>query len=182
VGKRGFLRALNLPCWITSMVTIRYGSATARASRPRQPTERLPPRWILAADGHASRQEQTRGTVVERQCAVEDMELSSHFGGAYEGCRVLLTGHTGFKGSWLALWLANSAHGCTARRLHRTPSRHTGRRSRFPTWQTIASTSVMRALWRARSAIRVRRSCFTWRRSRLCVVDTASRTGRSRRT
>jgi CDP-glucose 4,6-dehydratase len=33
------------------------------------------------------------------------MELSSHFGGAYEGCRVLLTGHTGFKGSWLALWL-----------------------------------------------------------------------------
>jgi len=27
------------------------------------------------------------------------------FGGAYRGRRVLLTGHTGFKGSWLALWL-----------------------------------------------------------------------------
>lgn len=27
------------------------------------------------------------------------------FGGAYEGKRVLLTGHTGFKGSWMALWL-----------------------------------------------------------------------------
>lgn len=27
------------------------------------------------------------------------------FGGAYAGRRVLLTGHTGFKGSWLALWL-----------------------------------------------------------------------------
>lgn len=27
------------------------------------------------------------------------------FGGVYNGCRVLLTGHTGFKGSWLALWL-----------------------------------------------------------------------------
>lgn len=27
------------------------------------------------------------------------------FGGAYQGRRVLLTGHTGFKGSWLALWL-----------------------------------------------------------------------------
>ena len=27
------------------------------------------------------------------------------FGGAYRGHRVLLTGHTGFKGSWLALWL-----------------------------------------------------------------------------
>lgn len=27
------------------------------------------------------------------------------FGGYYQGRRVLLTGHTGFKGSWLALWL-----------------------------------------------------------------------------
>jgi CDP-glucose 4,6-dehydratase len=29
----------------------------------------------------------------------------SPFGGTYAGRRVLLTGHTGFKGSWLALWL-----------------------------------------------------------------------------
>jgi CDP-glucose 4,6-dehydratase len=28
------------------------------------------------------------------------------FGGCYAGRRVLVTGHTGFKGSWLALWLA----------------------------------------------------------------------------
>lgn len=28
------------------------------------------------------------------------------FGGVYEGRRVLVTGHTGFKGSWLALWLS----------------------------------------------------------------------------
>jgi CDP-glucose 4,6-dehydratase len=27
------------------------------------------------------------------------------FGGAYEGRKVLVTGHTGFKGSWLSLWL-----------------------------------------------------------------------------
>jgi CDP-glucose 4,6-dehydratase len=27
------------------------------------------------------------------------------FGGVYRGRRVLITGHTGFKGSWLALWL-----------------------------------------------------------------------------
>jgi len=27
------------------------------------------------------------------------------FSDKYRGCRVLLTGHTGFKGSWLALWL-----------------------------------------------------------------------------
>jgi CDP-glucose 4,6-dehydratase len=29
----------------------------------------------------------------------------THFGGVYRGKRVLLTGHTGFKGSWLSLWL-----------------------------------------------------------------------------
>lgn len=33
------------------------------------------------------------------------VELSSLFAGKYNGKRVLLTGHTGFKGSWLALWL-----------------------------------------------------------------------------
>ena len=31
--------------------------------------------------------------------------LASLFGGVYAGRRVLVTGHTGFKGSWLALWL-----------------------------------------------------------------------------
>lgn len=29
------------------------------------------------------------------------------FGGAYSGKRVLVTGHTGFKGSWLAIWLTS---------------------------------------------------------------------------
>ncbi len=29
----------------------------------------------------------------------------SPFGGAYDGARVLLTGHTGFKGAWLTCWL-----------------------------------------------------------------------------
>jgi len=35
--------------------------------------------------------------------AMEDLVKS--FGGIYSGKRVLLTGHTGFKGGWLALWL-----------------------------------------------------------------------------
>ncbi len=33
------------------------------------------------------------------------MDLAKLFGGSYYGRRVLVTGHTGFKGSWLALWL-----------------------------------------------------------------------------
>jgi len=33
-------------------------------------------------------------------------DIANDFGGAFAGRRVLLTGHTGFKGGWLALWLA----------------------------------------------------------------------------
>lgn len=43
--------------------------------------------------------------MAKRERAVEDVGLSSLFGGCYAGRRVLVTGHTGFKGSWLALWL-----------------------------------------------------------------------------
>lgn len=37
---------------------------------------------------------------------MEGMDLSRLFGGIYAGKRILVTGHTGFKGSWLACWLA----------------------------------------------------------------------------
>jgi CDP-glucose 4,6-dehydratase len=36
---------------------------------------------------------------------VEALEIGNLFGGAYRQRKVLVTGHTGFKGSWLALWL-----------------------------------------------------------------------------
>ena len=36
---------------------------------------------------------------------MEALGLSQSFGGCYAGRRVLVTGHTGFKGSWLVLWL-----------------------------------------------------------------------------
>ncbi|MBK5191134.1 MAG: hypothetical protein JJE19_06545 [Methanosarcinales archaeon] len=31
--------------------------------------------------------------------------MNNYFQGAYKGKRILITGHTGFKGSWLSLWL-----------------------------------------------------------------------------
>lgn len=34
-----------------------------------------------------------------------DVTPAGNFGGVYEGRRVLVTGHTGFKGSWLCTWL-----------------------------------------------------------------------------
>lgn len=43
--------------------------------------------------------------MAERERALEALGLKRLFGGAYAGRRVLVTGHTGFKGSWLALWL-----------------------------------------------------------------------------
>jgi CDP-glucose 4,6-dehydratase len=49
--------------------------------------------------------------VDRRHRSLEDLvstpvtDASSMFGGAYSGRRVLVTGHTGFKGSWLCEWL-----------------------------------------------------------------------------
>jgi CDP-glucose 4,6-dehydratase len=40
--------------------------------------------------------------LAEWQCALENVEMNSDF---WQGKRVFLTGHTGFKGGWLALWL-----------------------------------------------------------------------------
>jgi CDP-glucose 4,6-dehydratase len=37
---------------------------------------------------------------------MENMAMKSLFGGKYRKKKVLITGHTGFKGSWLALWLS----------------------------------------------------------------------------
>ena len=36
---------------------------------------------------------------------MDSMVEKNLFGGIYRNCKVLITGHTGFKGSWLALWL-----------------------------------------------------------------------------
>ncbi len=36
---------------------------------------------------------------------MENLEMNNLFGGIYKNRRVLITGHTGFKGSWLSYWL-----------------------------------------------------------------------------
>ena len=43
--------------------------------------------------------------MAKRPGALEDLALKMLFGGVYSGRNILVTGHTGFKGSWLCLWL-----------------------------------------------------------------------------
>ena len=43
--------------------------------------------------------------MAERRSALESMDLKALFQGTYRSRRVLVTGHTGFKGSWLYYWL-----------------------------------------------------------------------------
>jgi CDP-glucose 4,6-dehydratase len=43
--------------------------------------------------------------VVSRKSVLEDMAVDKAFNNIYEGKTVLVTGDTGFKGSWLAIWL-----------------------------------------------------------------------------
>jgi CDP-glucose 4,6-dehydratase len=44
--------------------------------------------------------------MAERRGAVEDVVRATSAAQAFAGRRVLVTGHTGFKGSWLCLWLS----------------------------------------------------------------------------
>src|SRR4051812_39633805 len=79
------------------------GAAAIAAAGRRGPIICLSPWRFLAGDGHTSRQKSSGRIVVIRESPLE--ELVTMFGDAYKGRHVLVTGHTGFKGSWLALWL-----------------------------------------------------------------------------
>src|SRR6185437_14717102 len=80
------------------------GTRAAGASGARRAAIGLHASWLLAANGHPARQSQAGRIVAIRPRAMEGMALNL-FGGVYAGRRVLVTGHTGFKGSWLVLWL-----------------------------------------------------------------------------
>ena len=57
---------------------------------------------LLGADGHAARVSAAQPAVGERRGAVEDLVSGADALNSFAGRRVLVTGHTGFKGSWLA--------------------------------------------------------------------------------
>ncbi|RSZ43848.1 CDP-glucose 4,6-dehydratase [Variovorax sp. 553] len=59
-------------------------------------------RRLLAADGYAARQDLSGATLGQQFGAVEGVVVNRL---SWQGRRVLVTGHTGFKGSWLAMWL-----------------------------------------------------------------------------
>ena len=42
-----------------------------------------------------------------RKCTLEDLVMNREF---WEGKKVFITGHTGFKGAWLSLWLNSLGH------------------------------------------------------------------------
>src|SRR3954466_9604401 len=78
------------------------GAWTNGRPRPRPPARGVFSSGLLAAYGYPARQEPPRRTLVHRQRALEAVVMAP---GTWSGKRVFLTGHTGFKGSWLSLWL-----------------------------------------------------------------------------
>src|SRR5262249_20759629 len=79
------------------------GAAGASARRP---TDGVLPRGLLVLHRHAARLHAALRDVGERPCAMGGMAGEREaLTTAYAGRRVLLTGHTGFKGGWLATWL-----------------------------------------------------------------------------
>src|SRR5208337_2622411 len=76
------------------------GTAAFAHAGERAPAARLSPPGLLAPDGYPARQELPRRAVGRRSSALESVDLNF-----WRGRRVLVTGHTGFKGGWLCLWL-----------------------------------------------------------------------------
>ena len=71
-----------------------------RGTRTRPSARCIPARRVLGGYGHTSRQESLGGAVDGGDGALAS--LNREF---WRGKRILLTGHTGFKGGWAAIWL-----------------------------------------------------------------------------
>jgi hypothetical protein len=83
----------------------------------------------------------------------------------WQGKRVLITGHTGFKGSWLSLWLARL--GATIRGYALDPITSPN--------MTFAGISLIIRGLRTPSRSSHPKWYFTWRPNLLCVVPTPTR-------
>ena len=67
------------------------------------------------------------------------------FNNVYRGKKVLITGNTGFKGSWLTAWLLMLGARCTAIQIVYLPNRPCSRLLAYPTESiTIMVTSVIK--------------------------------------
>jgi CDP-glucose 4,6-dehydratase len=59
----------------------------------------------LATHGYFKRQKLLRRTMEIKKCAMEGLEIRKVDHSFWNGKKVFVTGHTGFKGSWLCIWL-----------------------------------------------------------------------------
>src|SRR5207237_8371310 len=91
------------------------GASSAPGADPGPRAGLLLPSRVLAGDGHVARQARTTAALGGGRGAVAELDVSllgrvqaagpvldPEF---WRDRRVLVTGHTGFKGSWLTLWL-----------------------------------------------------------------------------
>src|SRR5687767_14264180 len=55
---------------------------------------------------------------------MEDLEVNKLFNSVYSGRKVFITGHTGFKGSWLSFWLSAMGADVTGFSIDKTTPSH----------------------------------------------------------
>src|SRR6478672_13627484 len=79
------------------------GMGTAGRTRTPGPVARICTPRFLAAHGYAAREKPAGRSVAVRCGAVASVVVDA--ASCWQGRDVLITGHTGFKGGWLCLWL-----------------------------------------------------------------------------
>jgi CDP-glucose 4,6-dehydratase len=86
------------------------GRRSACSTSGQRAAQRLLPPRLLAADGHIARSTEAGRTLGFRESTLEGLgvtKITELINPTFWlKRRVLITGHTGFKGSWLALWLS----------------------------------------------------------------------------